>query len=818
MYKKIASASIIAILIMSLLAVVGVSIPVAAEVPRIELSASNLSKGFLEIKVYTDPGLTADNITLLVYNEDTSANADLVDGAAHSIDNVNYKFVATKYASGVYIAYLGASAVKSSEPEYPKVDLDDDATNGANIVWFNSGPDGETYVIKYAGTEAKATFKYYYVVLDVSVERSPAEYPPHGYVKFTITDLDYNVDPTKVDMEDLSSISVDVKVERPSTAETFGPYTGTLGNIFPGAGRGLTKANETGVNTSEFVFNGSLADLEAWLRTSGAGSGFSFEDGDIITITFKDEDYSGKSVDVEITIKSVSPTLKINTGDFSNEIEAEVDWFNYNLHSWDVDKIPTTANIALELVDSDLNVLDNVTLILEETDANTAVFKNTTELTWTTGTPNKHDGKIEVPLGSTGLKLRLKYGNIETYYDLTLHAPIVSLDKSEYYTTDTMTITLVDPDLNDDASSFEAYEATISSGTSIEDVKVKKGGVTYFNVSIYDLTAGAPVEATSGFTLKFVETGRSTGVFTAEIDISNLDVTEGHSYRLKISDKTSGEIGEVDFVIKAFVRSVSLDRSEYPVPQDAGASYAVKVHVTLTAPDENEHSEAIDSADVCYSIENYDGTLAKKGTKTLLETNVNTGVFEGTIEVYNSTKANLYKLIGGKIVVWYDIDGESDLDEDEPSAIAVFTLTSASIEIVPTSVAYGESLNITVIDPDSNVDSKSKDKIEVKLSFTDVNGNSQSPTITLEETGENTGVFRAELTVGKEIPGTGITLNPKPASEVDVKYTDKTLGISTPDTGFQEDTLVASFTIKTFTGVLTTDKDEYGPTAYMVVT
>ena len=808
MYKKIASTIIVATLLVSLILSLGtVAVTKAQAVQSITLSASYLhTKSVLEIIVYA-PGYEEDYIKLKVKNADTGEEVtlDLVNATGSTVSG---DFYAYKYATGYYVAYLFGNETNLSSGDFPKYPKATNATVGvgSNYAMMPDGTEfGEDYVVYVPGTDVEETFTYGYVTFELSLDRSPAEYPPKGFIELTMVDQDFNLDPTAINSIDPAEIKIDnITVQRTSTGEYFYLKTNTtvyysLDNV---TSVDFIKANETKINSATFTFELNVSKIAELLNNTYYGNLPSpeFKDGDLVEITLIDPQKTTKKVSVEFTVKSVTPTISLTAFDFSSEITIQVEWFDANVKSWEEDTIE--ANVFnITLWDADLTTCyDNETVELEETDVNTGVFEEDLDLTWTTGTEGEDsNGAIEVPLdvAKEGKSFVLKVSSsdleVERYFDLTLHAPTLSTDKAEYTKDETVVVTLVDPDLNDDASLVEAYRVT--SG-ELKKAKAEKDGVTFFNVTLYDKTKGKYV--TYNDDVVFIETGKDTGIFEAELSFDKMDgVEEGDTLELTIKDYTSGESVSVEFKLVKVTRAIELDRTTYPVPRYSDES--VLVHIKFTAPDKNDDPHIRDDAKVNVTITYYNGSKVTKPL-TLRETDVNTGVFEGTYEVSLNDTA----LINGKIRVWYDADGSGAFESDKDVyAEATFRVTTASMSVTPLSVNYGGEVTVTVYDPDANLDSESKDTITVSY---------DDETLELEETEANSGIFNGTFVIGKDITGF------EPGDTITFTYTDEATSASVPGGSWSEIDIEVNVKIKTNTGVLALDKTEYGPGAKMKIT
>ena len=825
MYKKIASTIIVATLLVSLILSLGtVAVTKAQAIQSITLSASYLNDySVLEIIVYA-PGYEEDYIELKVKNATTDEDITSELSFNGSLLGTGM-FVAYKYASGYYVAYLGGNKTDIGTSDIDEITIPENPKKlNATSSWTNIAamPESNTdqdYVVYVPGTDVEATFTYGYVLFSLSLERDPAEYPPNAYAKLSVVDQDFNLDPTAPDKCNGTQIPIaKVVVQRTSEGKVFSESWEDDIQSAPTLNEFIDdNATESKVNSATFVFVLNFTKLTQFLSNKVNPELSTLEDGDIVEITLSDLNYS-KTVTFEFTVKEVTPTITLPKLGFSDEITVQVEWFDKNIRSWDKDEI-AYGDFTVLLVDASnaSKVYDKEKIGLEETDDNTAVFTNDTlELTWNStsqGQPN--NGKLEVPLPlakeGTEFLIKVNCSDAERYFDLTLHAPTLTTDKTEYTIDEVVKVTLIDPDLNDDADVVESYNITVIGANDKRELynayATAWGTKTPFlNVTLYDKTKGDYVDYYGNIT--FIETGKNTGEFVAKLYFDKMKVDtekveEGDTLKLTITDWTSGEDVSVEFKLVKITRAIELDRSTYPVPKDK----SVVVYVKFTAPDYNEDPDSRDLAPVNVTLIFYDGSTESLSTLDLMETDVNTGVFEGSFEI--PTKYGL-KLINGKVRVWYDAyeSGKFESDKDV-YAEASFRVTTASMSVTPLSLSYGEDIVITVYDPDANLDSKEKEKITVSFE----NSVSETQTLTLEETEPNSGTFSGTFTVGKDK-----LKDLKPGDTVTFKYHDGATAASVPGKSWSEMDIKVSIKIKTNTGVLMLDKAEYGPGALMNIT
>jgi hypothetical protein len=704
--------------------------------------------------------------------------------------------IAKKYAPGVFVAYLGGKNVVV-KPLYNKTDaIYNVTTSGAELT-------GKTLVIRVPALGFISTeVKYDYAPISISFDRTTYGPLNSTWVRLIITDPNWNLDPTKPDK--LSSDNVNVTITVINATGTFViPPTGSLNLTEAIFKTFVAEADETAINNGVFRFNFTLEHI---LNATG---GKAFKSGDVVKIKVifvnKTDIYDEKS----FTIKSVAPTIDLS-GSFSDEVTVVVNSPDDNLKSWEKDKLTVYYAIYPE----GGSPTYEPPLVIEETDVNTGVFKETIDLDWTSEL---------LSYASLGKAVMVRV-NVSYAYEgkwvvkelkVVPVPPTVTLDKAQYYPTDTVKVTIVDPDLNDKKDTVEVYTGTVSAGGELNKIPLNLSGtnIPYLNISLLILPGEKPVMAKEGLTLSLVERVDSPGTFDLKIDLSKLyNISKDTSYRVKIGDLTSGKYVSVDFKVVEKVVKVELDKSVYPLPKDK----ALTVRVWITDPDANVNPYAKDSLpsdSVTCKLYNYTGGREQSVEETrcdvgsFTETDVDTGVFEGKItinaigDVIDDRPSSV--MINGWINVTYKVD-----NVEKAYATAKFIVTSASLSVNVTSVKYGDYIKITVVDRDANLDSKSVDSVKVNATFGDT-----IKELELKETDKDTGVFEGVFLVALDGD-----VYADPAKEIEVKYVDTTPGFITPGGDWDKIELSKVVKVASFTGKLSTDKTEYGPSATIKIT
>ncbi|MEM0505632.1 MAG: hypothetical protein QXN19_07475, partial [Sulfolobales archaeon] len=686
--NKSIAITILTIVALSIIPAVAIIVPVSAQ-QQYTITASSTymhDESWIEIMV-TGP-TTLSEVMIEVTIKDSG----------ESVPTSPTPVVATEYAPGVFVAYLGGPSVPF-DPEYQKTSAlyTIDVTPGELL--------GETLVLTVPALGFISTeVKYDYAPISISFDR--ANYPPSSdaWIRLKIKDPNWNLDPTSPDK--LLPDDVPIKLKITTAGGTMDPIEGYLSDLTS------SSSAEKGVNNGEFVFEFSIGDIEAF-------AGIQFEKDNIVEFTVA----SNYDPDIKDTksflITSVAPRITLS-GSFSDEIKISVNYPDKNLKSWSKDSL-----------DVELSGGISGTFTLDETGANTGIFEEDIDLDWTsTLISNAKQGKsIEVKA-----TLIYEYENkpVEASIKLTPVASKLELAKIEYFRIDTLALKVEDPDLNDKKDSVEVYSKQLSVDEYIDAVKLVKGGLAFLEVSLLKLPELSPVKVTdpSGLTLSLVERYEEPGIFDLKIGLSKLDITEDSWYRIKLVDYTSGKEVIADFKVIKMVISVSTDRSTYPLVRDVGKS--LKIYVYITDPEANDNPYAknsIDSNDVSCKLLYY--TQDEKSlcsVSNILETDVDTGVFKGTVTLEPADLDDT-KMINGRIRVEYK----------GKKAEAVFRPTSASLFVNASVVKYGDYILVRLTDADMNLDIDSAEEISV--------GGLNKP---LKETGKNTGVFEGTFLVADD--------------------------------------------------------------------
>lgn len=442
-------------------------------------------------------------------------------------------------------------------------------------------------------------------------------------------------------------------------------------------------------------------------------------------------------------------------------------------------------------VDGVAGVVDGVTFT--ETGDSTGIFL--ADLT---------DGVIPISVGSggvtsTGIVLSLADINNDPDITFTYRDPAVNTGSTTFSiitslahtsgviepvqssvgVSDNFSLMLTDPDLNTDSATIQTY--TLTTGTPKNKFVI--GGETVATLELKSKGTQRDLED-FGQTITFIETGPNTGEFMAQ----NLQMTNVNAYSA-LSDGDQVEFTYDDLMESPSVDSdatitvgkpstaISADKTTVPVPT---AGTTTKVTIEVTDPSVNLNSGSVETISIPTSsitvtprsgittvgLTSFTGTgNGLNQAQTLTETGPNTGVFTKTIDLTKSGAVADADYEGAKIKFTY---GSS-------STTVTLKTYDATITTDKANVKNGDTVVITVTDLDMNKDPSTAEQVTGSFTVQGKSDDQTLVTVTLTETGPNTGVFTKSLVVGKDFKvsalPTGATAGTTSTS-VEMKYTE----------------------------------------------
>lgn len=438
---------------------------------------------------------------------------------------------------------------------------------------------------------------------------------------------------------------------------------------------------------------------------------------------------------------------------------------------------------------------------------------------------------------------------------------------------DDFALTINDPDLNDNPRTRDSYSFTLtgSSGT----FPLTKGGKSFGDLATIEMEiAGRTPAFGTAITYTLTETEANSGVFTATLEMtkilasSGINVDDGDRIRMTYNDlmgRTSRESVDT-LVIARSSLAVDFSREVLPIPpvdnptdpapeSSVGGFVGTRSITTLIVTDvrENNQPNSEDSIDFrfrndpgvvgpSFSIRvegtgiretidttaKYDGTdaageLGNTGVflkdilpdlPRLKETGKSTGIFSEDLEFANDGSLDTDDWHNLKIIITYF----NDVGDDESAGIT-FRGSEGFVLADMASVRAGDTLTITVQDPDLNLDDSTAEQFRTSL---DTSGffilaiepeddRLKSKSVNAEifrETGEDTGIFTATFVIGSDIPVTedenGEEVNQ--ARNILITYNDEI-----DSTGGSGDEIEINVPVTSSSGSIQVNSEEVGP-------
>ncbi len=352
---------------------------------------------------------------------------------------------------------------------------------------------------------------------------------------------------------------------------------------------------------------------------------------------------------------------------------------------------------------------------------------------------------------------------------------------------------------------YNIYPISVSTNQLIKEIQADLDNVKVgnFSVKVNDDYANA----TGGLTLNFVEDGTNTGIFKASLPLDKVkttsgeDLSDGDTVKVIWYDLINNEESSVTLTIGVPASEVSMDRSVYPAPKDGD----VKIKITVYDPDEGS-SSTVDTLSDAINITVYyaNGTMVPTLTelKDLTETGPASYTFTYTYTLQSTTTTQSPALIGGTIKVMYSDPSANKL----VNATATISNTDASITANVTSATAGTAIKFTINDPDANRDGTTAEDLDATVEYTPAGAKSATTTTwTFKETDKSTGVFEYTITLQKDF-------KVEPGTTIKVTHVDTTPSFVTNQmASYTNQSYSCTVSVPSYTGSITTDKDEYGP-------
>ncbi|UVS67911.1 hypothetical protein NWT39_08340 [Nitrososphaera viennensis] len=518
---------------------------------------------------------------------------------------------------------------------------------------------------------------------------------------------------------------------------------------------------ETGANTG--IFTATNIEMQK------INNVVSMSDGDQVEFKYTDNGESpaqtstitisigkpGKSIEVS---RTTIPIPRASTTDVSKVILTVTDpSADSNPGSTDTITVP-----AFQMTKKDGSTITTPLMTgigaqtLTETGVSTGVFTVTLNI----GAGTESNANMD------NAKLKITYGDVSTSITLRSYDGVVTSSASAVSNGQNITITVSDQDLNRDPAVREKI-GTITLTTKND--AITGGGVLTINDA--------------------EETGADTGVFVKTVtigkDIKVGDLANtifGTEIEVKYTDLIASDIStnvSRDLTLNVKTASGSIDIT----PAVVGPG--TKVAITVNDNDLNTNPQGTDRT--TSGQEYIRVTSDRSGVNTLTtavgeETGTNTGKMKTTLtltplkptDVLSSAFGGTTKDITGKVlpgdIISIRYTDQADASGNKVTVSKTFKITSQDplMNVSSTTVAAGNSFSLTVTDLDANTDGEAVDSVTAKVtSDSDVVGT----TVTLLETGPNTGVFTGTVSTSTGVNAGSITV--KTGDNVYMKYNDK---------------------------------------------
>jgi hypothetical protein len=213
-----------------------------------------------------------------------------------------------------------------------------------------------------------------------------------------------------------------------------------------------------------------------------------------------------------------------------------------------------------------------------------------------------------------------------------------------------------------------------------------------------------------------------------------------------------------------------------------GSSMTFYVH----DDDLNTNHRGIDEISTAGLLEITLGGVAIPGPSKITETDNNSGVFVGRVEIPDTINGRPVTQ-GDTLLIRYN--DQSDYSGNKKSVTKSTSIknTKTSFDTSSKNIRIGQTFQVRIYDPDFNLDSRKADNIPLSLiEFRGSNGirttlsNAvfDAHTSSLRETGDNTNMFVVSIKMPKEIDGKRLKIG----STAQLKFTDTTSGSGTTET------------------------------------
>ena len=349
-------------------------------------------------------------------------------------------------------------------------------------------------------------------------------------------------------------------------------------------------------------------------------------------------------------------------------------------------------------------------------------------------------------------------------------------------------VTLTDPDLNTNSTQIDELDnsqnATLPDAGCEEFVPDKRRVIVSTASTFEAVKVG-----TNACVLTMKETGVDTGVFSNKNDkltlVSNstdcnnnkLKVADGDVLYVYYYDSPSAEAAVPVGQVWTMVQGPTVGKSIGTIETNVDEAYALSnyckqndckdgqtIEVTVTDADANVNPNRKDEVDVeVISSSDSSGITVK-----LKETGLDTGVFKGTFTITSEDTADKIKAIAGdKVRITYEDESTSPATKVTKD-IEVKNF-DATVTLDKESYTLGSQVKVTVSDPEANRYYNAKDTLTVTVK---TDSDPVGVTMTLVETGKDTGVFEKTFTLTEDNSITNVRVKAAVGDTLTVRYVE----------------------------------------------
>ncbi len=714
---------------------------------------------------------------------------------------------------------------------------------GAGMITFGDGGLLDTNTALYEDVTITITYRDEEITIDY--DESTAEfilasngsianvrewYGGNSLVYMVILDQDANLNPTEPDRfavteddlnTDLFSINGGDFADDVTFWET-GYNTALFEGIVELGDDDATDPESDFVQTSESVIM-TLRDQAAYDETNL----------DVTIGTTVDPNTSTDTSEVFFWIQNEDGALE-EIGDLtlSSELKLMVNDPDQNRDGGDAETLDNVITIAIDATGGDEENID-----MEETDDNTGIFTidatngelKLNFLADDADVPAPDNGILEFRPSDLDEDIIIVYNDslddsedevgaqdpdlvsvVTVITSLSLTTGTIELPQSAGIEDD-FTLTINDPDLNDNPRVKDSYSFTLD-GTGPE-FGLMRGGQSIGSLATIEVEVkGESPVFDRSLTYTLTETGANTGIFSAKIEMQDIlqstgiQVDNGDTLEITYNDKQDviTRANSDRLSIGGVISNVDFSRTTLPIPpgtdltgdtSELFSTTTVSTTLMVIDSEQNEQNNTEDSIDFVLGTGDGEFTIEIRGAEgsdvtditydgvtpitdpfvgagaagislddilpdivggiTLTETGKATGVFDETLDFDQGglSAENWHNL---EIIFTY-----TDLNGEEESQGITFRGNDGFVTVNKNVVKSGDILTVTVQDEDLNIEDGEIEEFDSETAGADPflvivetedNEIPDLPTIeTFRETGPNTGIFTASWLVGKDL-------------------------------------------------------------------